>query len=1532
MAAQSVVSPLRVQKGSNNSSPTKNMSFVQNRPLSELSPMALRRNSPSFPRNSLSKHESSPSTSSPYNNTTSPRMLFWQGRDPNSPSSENRSPHDNISPNKRSSIENLKRASRVKNSSMFAREQQINYDPSDPKILDGKPLRTSIQGNAFPGGALFSVSITSNTSNGTPSTRPEAPLSIDGKSPTKSITPPEKLESSPLNHIAPLSPSKTLGSPTKSSLSKRTGANARKHAFDPSTGIWEDEDDGEEKRLPEGRGLHRHAKSVTFDQAPPQINEYEMTTPDPSSVASGSREGSYESFDDDEEEDYSYERSSSFDPHDDSFDASLEDTEKTPVVLPEDWRFMSPETANTDLVRHQEDVFDDHVGSPAPEARPGSTPARPHQSSAQSVDSNGQARPLPPLPPQMTADAGRVSSHPDSLSGTFERMSGSHRALPSPPPAAVVTVAEIRQMSNSTLSLEDRLKIMALGDTTPQNSDADVQRERKMRRAVSKESSPIRDQYKEGELDGQVHDTIENSSAEKPVNRRLSRDFITQQLRMQDDISRSNSVYSNVTMDPDVPIPSREDPTQKFEDEYEDDSIVIKDEPVDDDDLYKIPDMYRKTSSQLDAEDEESSQYSQSSIQHSVELNAETPRARSPQNVPDTAIPAERVSLPDFADFGQERDLDFGLGQYIVRKTEEPTKHKELALPVSDIPEPDLPDLAVLRQEIARPFTPDPELEPPRPSFAQEEMSEPGTPSSVIRHPIDRSTTPEMDENDTSSLTKTDSDTGSLPSVVVDEPMTELNKVASPPSPGAGDDFTQVQPQSAHHPQPERKRSGNRVSSLVQLDFTRDDSNGDLGLGLEKEFDRVLESQKVAFETSLKTLYYPFNGRFPSAELPDAKERGTRHLAPIPLLPKPSSTRAHFPQLHSTDGFVPKQRGYLMRQNTKIVVATERMSVEEPRSPTTSEAQIGLSSPSAPANEVVISPRKISQPAWVAEPWNNKSRRRSIRVNGEQQSPKRKPVEGPVPPLPGQPSNVGHDLGAVAEDELAEEEAEEFEDGAERGRLFVKVVGVKDLQLPFPQRKPTRALGQIAADHREEEKTQFALTLDNGLHCVTTSWLDLARSAPIGQEFELVVLNDLEFQLTLQMKLDEPPKPVLRPESPTKAPVSPKKQSAFGRFFGSPKKKKDSEIFPPEPQPAKRPVTPPSAYELVQGIVAKDGSFARAYVSLSEYEKQAFGRPATVDIKCFNEWAMEEVAVGSSRSKKGVVKLQQRPPYEIGKLELQLLYVPKPKGAKDEDMPKSMNGAIRAMREAEEQLKQQSEIREFEGYLSQQGGDCPYWRRRFFKLVGTRLTAYHETTLQPRATINLAKAAKLIDDKAVLAQKEVSTRKGGRRKSALSEDEHGALLPLAFRLRFNNGEVIDFYADNATTKDDWMAALSEAVGKQVVQPSGGPINGWTDMVLKREKSTKAKSKPSKPEAPQRKSSKDKDLPARPAVDTRHSYQGAMMAGALQNSTSTRPPSSLPRPSGHARTESYHADAGASRSQASSPTKQERHRKTMSMWS
>lgn len=230
------------------------------------------------------------------------------------------------------------------------------------------------------------------------------------------------------------------------------------------------------------------------------------------------------------------------------------------------------------------------------------------------------------------------------------------------------------------------------------------------------------------------------------------------------------------------------------------------------------------------------------------------------------------------------------------------------------------------------------------------------------------------------------------------------------------------------------------------------------------------------------------------------------------------------------------------------------------------------------------------------------------------------------------------------------------------------------------------------------------------MHCVTTAWLELARNAPIGQEFELLVPNDLEFQLTLNVKLEKPTVKKL-PQSPAKV-VRPK-TSTFSRVFASPKKRKEMELrmkeederFAREQREAQAKLmnAAPTAYDLLSPIVAEDGSFARAYVCLKEHESSCFGRPGFVDIACFNEWATEEAGFASSvKSKRGNMAVVRRAPYKIGKLELQLLFVPRPKGISNDDMPKSMNSCIREMKTAEERQSQN-----WEGHLSQQGGDCP---------------------------------------------------------------------------------------------------------------------------------------------------------------------------------------------------------------------------------
>lgn len=131
-----------------------------------------------------------------------------------------------------------------------------------------------------------------------------------------------------------------------------------------------------------------------------------------------------------------------------------------------------------------------------------------------------------------------------------------------------------------------------------------------------------------------------------------------------------------------------------------------------------------------------------------------------------------------------------------------------------------------------------------------------------------------------------------------------------------------------------------------------------------------------------------------------------------------------------------------------------------------------------------------------------------------------------------------------------------------------------------------------------------------------------------------------------------------------------------------------------------------------------------------------------------------------------------------------------------------------------------------------------YWRRRYFKLVGTKLTAYHEATRQPRATINLANAKRLIDDRRALTEKETTGRGGRRRRSAFAEDEEGYMfVEEGFRMRFNNGELIDFYADTAADKEGWMKVLTEVVGRDSPEEESSNQRSkakWCQLVLRRE--------------------------------------------------------------------------------------------------
>ncbi|RDA82476.1 hypothetical protein CP532_5366 [Ophiocordyceps camponoti-leonardi (nom. inval.)] len=1354
--ASEPVHPLRIAKHTTpNSSPTKMPSGLP-RPLSEISPTEKRRNSPSWRQYTPTKastpgNDSSPFQSSPLEAASSPR-LFWQNRN-----AENmlHAGGPASSPTRRSSIERLQRASRVRNSNILALEQKQEYDPTRLPRIE-RPL-AKVQGN---------ILASPSSSAGVRSSDSEQ-RALDSKSSLTTMSPTKSSPIlSPSPNIVPRAPSKDQASPTKSSLSP---SKLNKSTLEPDPGTWSGHSSLDERELPDGRFLHRHPKSVTFDAAPPQINEYEMATPDLSSIGTNSREGSFESAEDEDEEDEDV----LYDPahtavQDDSFDESLEDTDKTPVVGPDDWRGESP------LV---------HPAGPSENV----DGRRPNESS---VSSNGDQRPLPPLPSLGHTRSQSASSVPASpaLSATAERMLGggsNHRSLPVPPPASAKS--DIQNFGHGRMTLEERLKLMMLSDDTTAKSAAEQQRERRLRRgAASRDRGDTPQSEPESAVDGdesrtddardspllddyQLPPRISRESIMRRVNGNKALDDDNDPFTSPDAASaghRSSTDGSRLTLgslDPDVPIPSTEDPSlhEAYHADCAEDDVIRSRASSEEEDGATGDDVESHYSDDEPARENSHSQ--------EVDGGIRTPRAASPalhlklgKDVPDlgpavlSAAADARAQAATPTETNDERSTS----------TEDPVS-------------------------IQRPRTPETRCTSTKPEYdgsgwgdPEEEFDEePGTPDSVIRHP------------------QVDDESEVLESPVIPERIATIKsasgsklktRISNTPSDLAAmrearrqvsQEVPQVPPIPERHRKPDLASTGlddvpdeqaERRASFKNRSLTLDI---DMGLSLDQDFERVIEAQKVC----------------PTS----------------PVFPRSGARRCAVDRLKRADANVTirPQRGYLMRQNTKLVSASDKDG--------------DATWKSRSANN---SPVKQDRPqSWIIEPWNSSESR--------SRSPRKRPgtSAGPVPPMPGQESNAGAQRQVSTSD--TQSEAATI-DTVERGRLFVKVMGVKDLDLPLPK----------------NERTWFSLTLDNGVHCVTTAWLELARNAPIGQEFELVVPNDLEFQLTLNVKLEKP----VHSELPAVAGKAAKpKTSTFSRVFASPRKRRELEMrqkaeeerFAAQQKEAlARRNRAPSGYELLSPLAAEDGSFGRAYVCLKEHEGRCFGRPNMADVVLFNEWATEEESFASSvKSKRGTSAVVRRAPYKIGKLELQLLFVPRPKNSSDDDMPKSMNSCVRELRAAEERL-----ARSWEGHLSQQGGDCPYWRRRYFKLVGSKLTAYHESTRQPRATINLCNAKRLIDDRRSLTERDTAGKHGKRRKSAFAEEEEGYMfVEEGFRIRFNNGEVIDFYADTASDKEAWMRVLSEVVGRggDGSDESGGVRSRakWCELVLRREEQLRRRS-------------------------------------------------------------------------------------------
>ena len=773
-----------------------------------------------------------------------------------------------------------------------------------------------------------------------------------------------------------------------------------------------------------------------------------MTTPDPSSIASGSREGSYDSVEDEGEAPFEFQTNGD---HDDSFDASLEDTDKTPVVLPEDWRFMSPDRAVDDLAATFEDPFALRKSSPTETIQPQNDEVRP-PTRTDSRNSDGESRPLPPLPPPPAIGGMRErSSSNSSLQATAERVASLQRNLPSPPRPASISKSELQGMGSSAMALEDRLRLMMLQEeekSPSAKSPADEQRERRLRRAGS---SPDRT-LESTNLGFHIHEdgAAENEDAlsDYQLPPMIKRESILRKVKSQhsaNDYSYSSSPSSSPErapahmLDPDVPIPSLEDRPQPI---VADDGKVIKQEDEESEvDQYAIPEMYRhglasptgSNNHDQFADDDDESHYSTDlngipeTKQPFIDEEEAPPTPRASESLGRAQIEEQkkqnRMSLPQFAAMLGREDFSNSFSHYMTPSppVQEPAKREQP--PASFQTQP--------AAELQRPATP---VEQFSQAYEDTESDRESTPESVIRHPIAEPIEEEVPIIPEPSAT-IKAPGGSLktrPSLAPADihTMAETRRKVSgdrPPMPPVpekhqnrpsvipeGDSFFNVEEQSNRIG---GDRQQKRKSSLIQLNVPVEDTEERLSLGLDKEFDRLLEAQKVAFAHFLG----------PSDDFTQG------------LLPWQESQLS----IEEFANLTPwKQKGYLMRQNTKLVVAS---SGSHDSSNDTAE---GPKLQPRVTKSAGNSPVKSSA-TWTTEPWNGRIRRKSIRQSGG--SPMKRPAAGPAPPLPGMSSNVMSSSETAVVEPDALPEIEEYDDGTERGRLFVKVVGVKDLDLPLPR-------------------------------------------------------------------------------------------------------------------------------------------------------------------------------------------------------------------------------------------------------------------------------------------------------------------------------------------------------------------------------------------------------------------------------------------------------------------------------------------------
>ncbi|KAJ2890938.1 Bud site selection protein bud4, partial [Coemansia aciculifera] len=92
------------------------------------------------------------------------------------------------------------------------------------------------------------------------------------------------------------------------------------------------------------------------------------------------------------------------------------------------------------------------------------------------------------------------------------------------------------------------------------------------------------------------------------------------------------------------------------------------------------------------------------------------------------------------------------------------------------------------------------------------------------------------------------------------------------------------------------------------------------------------------------------------------------------------------------------------------------------------------------------------------------------------------------------------------------------------------------------------------------------------------------------------------------------------------------------------------------------------------------------------------------------------------------------------RIQLQLFFIPECPLFREDELPRTLSECEMAMEVCGFHNRTLNS-----GFMSQRGGDTRFWRRRYYRLVGGFLFAYHETSRAPRCFIDLNDATRIVD-------------------------------------------------------------------------------------------------------------------------------------------------------------------------------------------